>query len=127
MDSLPSPRRSWSSPREGAMSRPMDCCCNIEKIAAVHAYLIKHFPDFTLCDLHAPTRLTQAGLPLPQSEHHVVRISRDGLSPYYAVLLTEFQAYPVEEITLRMQQWDLATIVRANRIAIASRNGVSGL
>ena len=111
----------------GQLATPTTCRCDARKVGAVHAYLHKHFPDCVLGDLHAPTRLMQAGLPMPYAEHHVVRITQEGVLPYYAVLLNDFQQHSVQEIEQCLGQWDFAATVRANRIAIASRDGASAL
>ena len=105
----------------------MDCGCNTEKIHAVHVYLKQHFPDCVLRHFHAPTRLMQAGLPMPHSEHHVISMMQEGVPPYYAVLLNDFQEYSVEEIEECLRLWKFAEMVRANRIAIASKDGASAL
>jgi hypothetical protein len=105
----------------------MDYRCDPEKIRAVHTYLKQHFPGYTLYDFHAPTRLMQAGLPMPHDEHHVVRLTCDGILPYYTVLLNDFQEHSVQEIEERLQEWNLAETVRAHRVGIASKRGASAL
>jgi len=105
----------------------MDCSCNREKISAVQVHLEPHFPDYVLRHFHAPARLMQAGLPMPHTEHHVVSITREGILPYYAVLLNDFQQYSVKEIEECLRQWNFAEMVRANRIAVASKDGASAL
>ena len=69
----------------------------------------------------------QAGLPTPHAEHHVVCISHEGILPYYAVLLNDFQEHSVAAIEHSLRQWDFASTVRAHRIAIASRTGACAL
>jgi hypothetical protein len=108
-------------------SRSLDCSCNTEKIHAVHVYLEAQFPDYVLHHLHAPTRLMQAGFPMPHAEHHVLRMTKDEVLPYYAVLLNDFQEHSVEVIEWCLRRWNFADMIRANRIAIASRDGVSAL
>jgi hypothetical protein len=103
------------------------CGCHPEKIRAVHSYLKEHFPDFALHDFHAPTRLMHAGLPMPHAEHHVVSVSREDILPYSAVLLREFQEQSLDDICARLQQWNVADTLRASRIAIVSKRGVSPL
>jgi hypothetical protein len=105
----------------------LQCSCQPEKIRAVHGYLKEQFPDFALRDFHAPTRLMHAGLPKPHAEHHVISVSRDDILPYHAVLLSEFQEQPLEDICAHLQQSDLADTLRASRIAIVSKGGVSPL
>jgi hypothetical protein len=122
-----SPSSSNVTAASSQLARPTTCRCDARKVGAVHAYLHKQFPDCMLRDLHAPSRLMQAGLPMPYAEHHVVRITHEGILPYYAVLLNDFQQHSVEEIEECLGQWDFAATVRANRIAIASKNGASAL
>jgi hypothetical protein len=105
----------------------LQCSCHPEKIRAVHGYLKERFPDFALRDFHAPTRLMHAGLPTPYAEHHVVSVSREDILPYHAVLLSEFQEQSLDDICGHLQQWDLADALRASRIAIVSKDGVSPL
>jgi hypothetical protein len=105
----------------------MECSCNAEKIRAVHTYLKEHFPQFGLRDFHAPTRLMRAGLPMPHAEHHVVSMSREDTLPYQAVLLSEFQEQSISDMREQLQQWNVADVLRAHRIAIVSKNGVSPL
>ena len=59
---------------------------------------------------------------MPRAEH-VISMMHEGGLPYYAVLLNEFQEYSVEEIQEYLRRWDLGERVRANRIAIASKDG----
>lgn len=117
---------SFREPENGDELR-LQCRCHPEKIRAVHCYLKEHFPDFTLRDFHAPTRLLSAGLPIPHAEHHVVSVSREDILPYHAVLLSEFQEQSLDDICGQLQQWDVADTLRASRIAIVSKGGVSPL
>ena len=103
------------------------CGCDPEKIRAVHLYLKEHFPEFGLRDFHAPTRLTGAGLPAPQAEHHVVSVTREDILPYHAVLLNDFQAESLDDLCVHLRQWELADTLRAHRIAIVSKHGASPL
>jgi hypothetical protein len=105
----------------------VDCGCDPEKIRAVHAYLREHFAEFVLSDFHAPARLMHPRLGGAQVYHHAVCIARDGVLPYYAVLLNEFQEHGVTEAGLLLRRSDLAGILRANRIAVVSRDGASSL
>ncbi|HVO24234.1 MAG TPA: hypothetical protein VMW56_11455 [Candidatus Margulisiibacteriota bacterium] len=105
----------------------LPCGCRSEPIRAVHGYLKEHFPDFALRDFHAPTRLMHAGLPMPHAEHHVISVSREDILPYQAILLCEFQEQAPHDIRAQLQRWDLADALRASRIAIVSKGGVSPL
>ena len=122
-------RLPCAAPRLEADDRQvlLDCACNAAKVNAVHAYLRVPFQDFVLRDFHAPTRLTQAGLPLPHAEHHVVSLAHEDILPYYVVLLNEFWAHRVEDIEACLQQWNLASELGAHRIIIVSMDGVSAL
>jgi hypothetical protein len=106
---------------------PLVCACNSGKLDVVHAYLHEQFPGYVLRDLHAPTRLMQAGFPTPHAEHHVVCVAHEGILPYYAVLLNDFQELSIEMIEQSLRQWNFAETVRAHRIAIASKSGASAL
>jgi hypothetical protein len=68
-----------------------------------------------------------AGLPTPHAEHHVVSITQQGILPYYAVLLSEFQECSAADVDARLRQWHLADTLRAHRIAIVSKDGASPL
>ena len=103
------------------------CSCDREKIRAVHAYLRERFPQFGLRHFHAPTRLMQAGLPMPHAEHHVVSVTRDDVLPYHLVLLSEFQEGPLGGVCEHLREWDVAGTLRAHRIAIVSKDGASPL
>jgi len=105
----------------------MDCGCSTEKIHAVHEYLEQHFPDYVLHDLHAPTELTQAGLPTRHAQHHVVSIRQEGVLTYYAVLRCDFQEYSVEEIEEYLRRSKFAEMVRAKRVAVAHKDEASAL
>ncbi len=109
---------------EGAQ---ISCCCDAAKLHIVHLYLKQQFPQSGLRHFHAPTRLSQAGLPMPHEEHHVVSIECIGMLPYYAVLLSEFFQCSLEEVAAHLPRWRLADVLRANRIAIVSKQGASAL
>jgi hypothetical protein len=122
-----------ASPLDSPVARPSDafealnCGCDAEKIDAVHAYLRRHFHDYALRDFHSLTTVVQTGLPLAHAKHHVVSLTLAGVLPYYAVLLDEFLAHTVEDIEGYLEQWNLADTLRANRIAIVSRDEASAL
>jgi hypothetical protein len=103
------------------------CGCDAAKLDVVHEYLNEEFPQCTLKDLHAPTRLMQAGVPTPHAEHHVVGIECPNMLAYYAVLLQEFLQYPVEALRPRLREWDVAQVIRTSRIAVVSKDGADGL
>jgi hypothetical protein len=105
----------------------IDCGCDAEKVSAVHAYLREEFPDYILRDFHSPTRLTQAGLPMPSTEHHVVSLAHKDILPYYVVLLNEFWEHSVEDIVACLQGWNLAAKLGAYRIIIVSNDDASTL
>jgi hypothetical protein len=69
----------------------------------------------------------QGGLPVPHGEHHAISIEREGVLTSYAVLENDFQECSVEEIGWCLRLWDVADIVRANRVAHVSRDGASSL
>ncbi len=104
-----------------------DCGCERGKVRAIHAYLKEHFPDYTLRDFHAPTRLLHAGLPVGSGEHHVVSLSRDDVLPYQAIFLGEFQENRLDDIEAQLRQWKVADALRAHRIVIVSQKGPSSL
>jgi hypothetical protein len=108
-------------------SRSIDCSCNREKIQAVHVYLERHFPDYALHDLHAPSRLMQGGLSVAHAEHHVISIMQEGVLTYYAVLPNDFLEHSIEAIEWCLREWKFAEVVRANRIALIFRDGASSL
>ena len=105
----------------------MACSCSRGKIRAIHAYLKEHFPEYTLRDLHAPTRLMHAGFPPPSAEHHVVTLTRDDVLPYHAVFLGEFQEEALDEMCEHLREWRVADVLRAYRFAIVSKEGASSL
>ncbi len=119
--------RSSLKGAQGSAESARNCGCSPERIRAVHVYLKQHFPDYSLRDFHAPTRLMRAGLPMPHAEHHVISITQEGILPYYAVLLGEFQECSAENVGERVRQWRLADTLRAHRIAIVSKDGASPL
>jgi hypothetical protein len=103
------------------------CGCDPTKLHAMHEYLNEEFPQYVFKDLHAPTRLMQAGVPTPHGEHHVVSIECPDVLPYYAVLLEEFFQYPVEVLRRRLREWDVAQVIRTSRIAVVSEDGAGAL
>jgi hypothetical protein len=103
------------------------CGCDPAKLDAVHEYLNEEFPQCVFTDLHAPTRLMQAGVPTLHGEHHVVSIECPSSLAYYAVLLEEFLQYPVEAVRPRLREWDVAQVIRTSRIAIVSKDGAVAL
>ena len=106
---------------------PFLCGCDRAKLEAVHEYLNKEFPYWAIKDLHAPTRLMQAGLPTLHGEHHVVSIERANVLAHYAVLLQEFLQHPVEVVRQRLTGWDVAQVIRTSRIAVVSKDGAGAL
>ena len=105
----------------------LSCDCDALKLRVVHLYLKEQFPNFGLRHFHAPTRLSQAGLPRPHREHHVISIEHAGTLPCYAVLLSECLEGSVEEIRADLLRWQLADVLRTHRIAIVSKTGASAL
>jgi hypothetical protein len=103
------------------------CGCDPARLDAVHEYLNEEFPQCALKDLHAPTRLMQAGVPTPHGEHHVVSIECPNILTYYAVLLQGFFQHPVEVVRQRLKEWDVAHVIRTSRIAVVSKEGVDTL
>jgi hypothetical protein len=103
------------------------CDCDAAKLDVVHEYLKEEFPQCALKDLHAPTRLMQAGVPSPHGEHHVVSIECPDILAYYAILLREFLQYPVEALRPRLSEWYVGQVIRASRIAVVSKDGADGL
>lgn len=110
-----------------ANRRDVACTCNPDTIAAVHAYLAGHFPDYELRHFHSPTRLLQAGFPTTHGDHHVVGLLRENALPYYVVLLSELLARSTEDISACIRHWDLPAAARAHRIVIVSTEGISPL
>jgi len=103
------------------------CGCDRPKLDAVHEYLNEEFPHWGLKDLHAPTRLVQAGVPTLHGEHHVVSIECANILTYYAVLLHEFLQHPVEVVRQRLTEWDVAQMIRTSRTAVVSKDGAAAL
>jgi len=101
------------------------CGCDAAKLDAVHEYLNEEFPQCVFKDLHAPTRLMQAGVEPLHGEHHVVSIECPNI--HYAVLLEESLQYPVEALRPRLREWNVAQVIRASRIAIVSKDGADTL
>jgi len=115
------------SPHGSREATPRGCGCDAAKLRAIHLYLKEHFPDYVLRDFHAPRRLVQAGLPVPQDEHHVVSIEGPTARPYSAVLLNDFLCGSLDEVRHRLLKWHVADVLRASWIAIVSKDGASGL
>jgi len=105
----------------------IECECNKEKLQVAHAYFKLHFADHVLGDLHTPSRLIHAGAFVPRGEHHVISMVREGGLTYYAVFERDFQEFSVEEIDWCLRLWQVADVVRANRIALISGEGASSL
>lgn len=103
----------------------LGCFCSGAKIAAVHAYLKEHFPDRAFRDLHAPTKLMREGVLAERGEYHVVSMTAE--LPSHAILLKEFLAQPAADVEERLRQLDVACVLRAHRIVIVGREGVSWL
>jgi len=91
----------------------IDCRCDTQKVHAVQAHLHARLPVYVLRDSHSPT------------DHHVVSLTHELALPCHAVLLNEFWEHSVEEIEACLQQWRVATMLRAYRIIVVSKNGVS--
>jgi hypothetical protein len=106
---------------------PLACGCDREKVDAIHAYLHAHFPGCELRHFHSPSRLMRAGLLIRRTDHHLVKISQEGVSPYYAVVMSDFQEYSTEDIDACLQQWDVAATLRASRVAVVSKRGAAAL
>jgi hypothetical protein len=64
---------------------------------------------------------------VPHAEHHVISIERHGVLTHYAVFENDLQECSVEEIEWCLRLWEVADIVRANRVAHVSRDGASSL
>ena len=104
---------------------PLRCACDGEKIFAVHAYLKRHFPHCVLGDLHAPTRLMREGVLAGRGDYHVVSVATE--RPSHAVLLNECFEYSVGHFEEHLWQWNLAAGLRAHRIVVVGKDGVSAL
>ncbi len=107
------------------LESPFRCTCDGEKIFAVHAYLKRHFPHCVLGDLHAPTRMMREGVLVGRGDYHIVSVATD--RPSHAVLLNECFEYSVEHLEEHLWQWNLAGGLRAHRIAVVGKDGVSAL
>lgn len=116
-----------SSLSSSAKRYDVECACNPDAVAAVHAYLAEHFPEYALRHFHSPTRLLQAGFPTTHGDHHVVGLARENTLPCYVVLLSELLGCSSEDISAGIRRWDLPAAVRAHRIVIVSAEGVSPL
>jgi hypothetical protein len=106
---------------------PLDCSCNVAKIRAVHTYLNEYFPEHSLNDFHATSRLMQQGRAPRYESHHVIRISDDDGHSYNAILLNEFLECAMDDVGAFLQRWNLAATLRGERIAIIAEDGVSSL
>ena len=104
---------------------PLRCACDSEKIFAVHAYLKRHFPHCVLGDLHAPARMMRGGVLAGRGDYHVVSLVAD--HPSHAVLLNECFECPVGRLEEHLWQWNLAAALRAHRIVVVGKDGVSAL
>jgi len=104
---------------------PLRCACDGEKIFAVHAYLKRHFPHCVLGDLHAPARMMRGGVLAGRGDYHVVSLVAD--HPSHAVLLNECFECPVGRLEEHLWQWNLAAALRAHRIVVVGKDGVSAL
>jgi hypothetical protein len=107
------------------LESPLRCTCDGEKIFAVHAYLKRHFPHCVIGDLHAPTRLMREGVLMGRGDYHVVSVATD--RPSHAVLLNECFQCPVGHLEERLWEWNLAAALRAHRIVVVGKDGVSAL
>jgi hypothetical protein len=107
------------------LESPLGCACDGEKIFAVHAYLKRHFPHCVLGDLHAPTRLMREGVLAGRGDYHVVSLTTE--RPSHVVLLNECFAYSVGHLEEHLCQWNLAAALRAQRIVVVGKDGVSAL
>ena len=107
------------------LENPLRCACDGEKIFAVHAYLKRHFPHCVLGDLHAPTRMMREGVLAGRGDYHVVSLATD--CPSHAVLLNECFEYSVGHLEEHLWQWNLAAALRAHRIVVVGKEGVSAL
>ena len=108
-----------------ALESTLRCACDGEKIFAVHAYLKRHFPHRALGDLHAPTRMMRGGVLAGRGDYHVVSLVTD--HPSHAVLLNECFECPVGHLEEHLWQWNLAAALRAHRVVIVGKDGVSAL
>jgi hypothetical protein len=102
------------------------CSCDGEAISAVRAYLREHFPNYAVRDFHERARVTKTGLPTQYADHHVLSVT-DWELAYYAVLTTDFFEHPCNEVRERLRRWDVASMLQAHRIVIASGDGIAPL
>jgi hypothetical protein len=118
---------SWPGGMIGTrgLENPLRCACDSEKIGAVHTYLMRHFPHCVLGDLHAPTRLMREGVLVGRGDYHVVSMASD--RPSHAVLLDECFECPVGHLEEHLRQWNVAAALRAHRIVVVGKDGVSAL
>ncbi len=112
---------------DGRPERLVDCGCNAATIRVFHAYLSDQFPGYTLRHFHAPSRVTQAGLPTTRTDHHVITIAHAEILPYSVVLVDDFEGWSAQDVWEHLRQWDLAGTVRGQRIAVVSKSGASAL
>lgn len=102
----------------------MDCECDVEKIEAVHRYLRAHFADSVLSDLHTGHVRHDAEASAVCPDHHVIRVS-DGMHRYLTVLTREFLQHPVDDLSQRLREWDLAGALHAHHSSIVWGSGMS--
>lgn len=107
------------------LASPLRCACDGEKIFAVHAYLKRHFPHRVLGDLHAPTILMREGVLAGRGDYHIVSVATE--CPSHAVLLHECFEYSVGHLEEHLWHWNLAAALRAHRIVVVGKDGVSAL
>ncbi len=105
---------------------PQQCSCGNDVIHAFRAYLRGHFPHYAVRDFHERARVTQSGLPIGYSDHHVVSVT-DWHTAYYAVLSSELLARPLPDLRERLSAWRVAEMLRAYAVIIVSLAGVSCL
>lgn len=101
------------------------CICDTEKIGAVRAYLLQQFPGRLFRDLHAPSRLMQAGVLAGRGDYHVISMVAD--VPHHAVFLKEFWDDSAAAVEKHLQGWDLACALRVHRIVILDRGKLYSL
>ena len=101
------------------------CICGTEKVGAVRTYLLQQFPGRLFRELHAPSRLMQAGVLAGHGDYHVVSMAAD--VPHHAVFLKEFWNDPVAAVEEHLQGWDLAWALRVHRIVILDKGKLYSL
>jgi hypothetical protein len=100
------------------------CACHPERIRALRRYLSERFPQYASRHFHSRTRLMHAGQVSSHASHHVISLTHVDVLPYYAVILQDFLAHTAPGIAGRLQQWDLADMLRSHRMVIVSDDGV---